>query len=208
MSRDPDEDGFLSRWSRRKRAGEEQDPPGEPSVQAAATPEDAPSDEEALSDEEILAKYNLPDPDTLQPGDDYSAFLRAPIPRHLQQVALRKLWLSNPVFGVLDGLNEYDGDYTGGGVAPGVLKTAYKVGRGFLSDQPEEEEAEAETTAPEPTEPLALEDAAKPVSKEITSVSEEEHMSEDVEPDGIDEEDAVPEGATKRRMAFRFSDTD
>ena len=30
------------------------------------------------------------------------------MPEHLKQAALRKLWLSNPVFANLDGLNDYD----------------------------------------------------------------------------------------------------
>ena len=44
------------------------------------------------------------------------------------------MWQSNPTLAVLDGLNDYDEDYTDAALAVEVLQTAYKVGRGFLTD--------------------------------------------------------------------------
>lgn len=66
------------------------------------------------------------------PGDDFRAFLQTAVPDHLRRRALRRLWVSNPVLANLDGLNDYDGDFTGGSVAQGMLKTAYQVGRGIV----------------------------------------------------------------------------
>ena len=132
-------DGFLSRWSRRKQsAAAEPDDPDTASEDVAANAEEAaladtPADEE-LSDAEILEKYDLRDPDELGPGDDFSGFMRAAIPEHLRRRALRTLWRSNPVLANLDGLNDYDGDWTGGSVPAGQLKTAYRVGMGFVRD--------------------------------------------------------------------------
>jgi hypothetical protein len=45
---------------------------------------------------------------------------------------MRQLWRLNPVLANLDGLNDYDGDFTNAATdAPGV-KTAYQVGKGLL----------------------------------------------------------------------------
>ncbi|SFD47207.1 DUF3306 domain-containing protein [Roseivivax sediminis] len=83
------------------------------------------------TDEEILAEFGLPDPDDLRPGDRVVGFMRREIPERLRRRALRKLWGSNPVLACVDGLNDYDDDYTNAVTdAPGV-KTAYQVGRGL-----------------------------------------------------------------------------
>lgn len=216
MTDETDEDGFLSRWSRRKRRAVEAD------AEDTVAPESAEPEGEAdadLTDAEILAKYNLPDPETLLPGDDHAAFLRAPIPLHLQRVALRKLWRSNPVLAVLDGLNDYDTDFTGDTVAKGTLKTAYKVGRGFLKDLPETGEepvsvAETEATAvPETSlgpEEAGEDDASGETEETPASATGQgaDAVSDALDPDMDTQGDDVPATATRRRMAFRFSDKD
>ena len=50
------------------------------------------------------------------------------VPTELRNRALRKLWRVNPVFGHLDGLNDYDGDFTDAATVVKGLKTLYKVG--------------------------------------------------------------------------------
>ena len=102
------DDDFLSRWSRRKRlvADEEAiEVAAEPAVEPAREPE---TDEE---EEALLAKLNLPDPESLKPGDDFSAFMADGVPQFLRKRALRVLWRSNPVLANLDGLNDYDDDF-------------------------------------------------------------------------------------------------
>src|SRR6185436_332360 len=51
--------------------------------------------------------------------------------------ALRKLWASDPIFSQIEPFQEYAGDFTDAAVAvpAGTLKTAYRVGKGFLSDE-------------------------------------------------------------------------
>lgn len=140
MARPPadDDEGFLSRWSRRKQQVRETEPELEseerPAESAAADPDDP---NRPLTPEEVEA---LPDPDTLEPGADFKRFLREGVPEELKRRALRRLWRSNPVFGVLDGLNDYDLDYTDAATVVANLRTAFKVGRGIVL--PEEEEAE------------------------------------------------------------------
>ena len=208
MTTDPEEDGFLSRWSRRKRSGEgDTEDAAEEPAEEPVVPE--VSDDAPLSDDEILAKYNLPDPDTLEPGDDYGAYLKAPLPIHLQRRALRLLWKSNPVLANLDGLNDYDTDFTGDTVPLGQLKTAYKVGQGYLKHIAHMQDSEAgkEPVAEDAEEALAKVDLPEEADPEPEMNPEDLALMEDApskveEPEGDTEDTAAL--PTKRRMAFRF----
>ena len=139
-----EEANFLSRWARRKAEVQESE-----AAQAAAAQETAERDrpeepddrDRPVTEEEIAA---LPDPDSLEHGADFKPFLRPGIPQALRQRALRRIWRVNPAIGFLDGMNEYDLDYTDAATVVDNLKTAYQVGRGFVIPE-EEEEAPAET---------------------------------------------------------------
>lgn len=90
------------------------------------------SDAAEKTDEDLLAELDLPDPDSLVMGDDLTAFMRKEVPERLRRRALRRFWRTNPVLACLDGLNDYDGDFTNAATdAPGVA-TAYRVGKGML----------------------------------------------------------------------------
>lgn len=169
-------------WSRR-RAGVKAEAEAGARAQAVAPPEDT------RSDAEILAELDLPDPDTLVSGDDVVAFMARAVPEHLRRRALRRLWRLNPVLANLDGLNDYDGDFTTGSVPTGMLQTSYQVGKGLrahieaLAAQTEET-PEAEVTVEE--EPLVMaETVAEPVP-EAPAASDTE------------------EAPRPRRMAFTF----
>jgi hypothetical protein len=54
---------------------------------------------------------NLPSIETLTAQSDYTLFLKPNVPAEMQRRALRKLWLSDPIFAYRDGLS-YDEDYT------------------------------------------------------------------------------------------------
>ena len=143
--RDPE--GFLSRWSRRKLSEAEQPHEGAASPAEfgpAPMPEDAAPQEEldSLSDAEVLEKLKLPDPDEMKAGDDFSVFMDGAVPTRLRNRALRKLWLSNTTLANLDELVDYGEDFTDAATVVENLQTAYKVGRGFLTDDPPEEEAQ------------------------------------------------------------------
>ena len=105
---------------------------------------------EEKSDEEILEELGLPDPDTLEPGQDVTGFMQKAVPERLRQRALRKLWRLNPVLANLDGLCDYNDDFTNAATdAPGVA-TAYRVGKGLLRHiEALEEQAKAERLAAE-----------------------------------------------------------
>ncbi len=136
------DDGFLSRWSRRKRDPEREPDPTVESDEAkpgrAAIPQDIPEGDEEAGDPEVIAK--LPDIESLDEGSDFTPFMAEGVPEILRRRALRKLWRLNPVFAHLDGLAEYDEDFTIAANLLSEVKTVYKVGRGMV-----EREAPRET---------------------------------------------------------------
>ena len=94
-------------WSRR-RAGVAEEVAAE---EAGALAQEHAALEE-MSDAELLATFDLPDPETMKMGDDFSVFMSKAIPDRLRRMALRKLWVSNPVLANVDSLVDYGEDYT------------------------------------------------------------------------------------------------
>ena len=181
-----DEEDFLSRWSRRKRSVAEEAPAVEADAAQATGSVDEPETEE--DEAVLLERLGLPVPETLKEGDDFSGFMQTGVPQFLRKRALRVLWRSNPVLANLDGLNDYDEDFTSPELTQKVLATGYQVGRGFVRqvledtdpERPEVEEAETEIA-------LAKED---PVAGE-----------EEIRARAEDEND-LPEPRRPRRMQF------
>ncbi len=161
----------LQRWSRRKtETGKKTEPAPPPSVESGPSQEEQElAINEALPEHDVLEKYGLPDPDAIELGTDITGFMRKEIPELLRRKALRSLWKSNPVLAVLDGLNDYDEDFTDAATATGAVKTLYKVGQGLIdrtekageqvdkiTREPSTEQPEAPVTTvpPEPTETI------------------------------------------------------
>lgn len=118
-------------WSRRKaKVLEEQHEEARAAEQCEVAEREAAL--EKKSDEEVLQELGLPDPDTLQPGDNVKAFMAEAVPDRIRRRALRKLWLSNPALANLDGLLDYGEDFTNGATVVENLQTAYQVGKGML----------------------------------------------------------------------------
>lgn len=196
-----DDDDFLARWSRRKRApapAAAQAPAPAPAPQNA---EPAPASEIAEPDTaeaeaELLARLNLPVPESLTEGDDFSAFMRDGVPAFLRKRALRVLWRSNPVLANLDGLNDYDDDFTSPELTQKVLATAYKVGRGILR---EVTEVTPEDTPDDTAEPAVEPSPPEPVERRENTVAQ----TEIIEPAdlALTDKDDVP-AARPRRMRF------
>ena len=199
---DRDDENFVSRWSRRKRAGgaapvvakpaaetaaeapaEAEPRRGPPLPHAARPPHDAvadaptPAPDDAVADAPTPAPDDadpeLPDIDSLDKDSDYTVFMRDGVPEHLRRLALRKLWRMGPVHSIIDGLDDYDDDFTKlftDAVTKNV-KSAFRVGRGFATDDETSETAEdaaedaeaAETPEDaEATEDAVDDDAASP----------------------------------------------
>ncbi len=146
-------ESFLARWSRRKRGKQPQEhgqqsaapdaparePQAGPSATAEATaPQDAPLPED-------LRDFS---PETLDVDSaDFSRFLKEDVPEHIRRAALRKLWESDETLANLDGLNDYDEDFT----PAGVLQAA----RDFLGRV-------ADTTQEKSAQALAREESTQP----------------------------------------------
>ena len=189
------DDGFLSRWSKRKLA----EPEPEPEV--VAEPEVAG---EEKTDEEILEELGLPDPDELKEGDDFSGFMKGAVPTRLRNRALRKLWLTNPVLANLDEMVDYGEDFTDAATVVENLQTAYQVGKGWLPDEPEEADSPQQAAEPDDTADDALPQdkipEAEPVPGEIEA---EETVAFAPEPH-VAAERAEETAPAPRRMRFRF----
>lgn len=192
-------------WSRRKAA-----------VRAEAKSEDLRHEDEARaaeqekleakSDEELLKELDLPDPDTLGEGDDFTPFMSRAVPDRLRRRALKRLWLSNPALANVDGLIEYGEDYTDAATVVDGLVSAYQVGKGMLAHI--EEMARQEEEVPE------VEAEKAEVESDTLELLEVEqaHQSEEKSPEYVDlaTEESLPDdgGApiimASRRMRFTF----
>ncbi len=149
------EDPFLARWSRRKRSPRRDRPAPDAKPErhdsdavTAAPAEDTPPDKiaEPGAAEPETAAEELPDIDSLDKTSDFSVFLKEGVPEAIRRKALRRLWRLDPVLANLDGLNDYDEDFSVAGLVAGHLKTIYKVGKGYLD---EDEAPAAETPGDE-----------------------------------------------------------
>jgi len=122
---------FLKRWSRLKSDDEAGELAG---AEAAGGGEVETALAESESEVAAIDPADLPDIESLDKDSDYSVFMQEGVPDALRSLALRKLFMSNPIFSVLDGLNDYDEDYSMLGIVAQKVATAYKPGRGFLED--------------------------------------------------------------------------
>jgi hypothetical protein len=126
-----EKEGFLSRWSRRKRATEEAEA-------AAAAPADLPPPPDAAPDappEEVQAApvaraacpipdvpeidpATLPSVESLTAESDFSLFLRPGVPTLLRNAALRRMWSLDPAIRDYIGPVDYQWDFNTPGGLP------------------------------------------------------------------------------------------
>lgn len=147
-------------WARRK-AGVAAEAEAEVAHDVAEQDAVALAETEAKNDADILADLDLPDPDTLEMGDEISGFMSKAVPDRLRRRALRQFWRLNPILANVDGLVDYGEDFTDAACVIENMQTTYQVGKGMLYHVQEMErqaaaaaEAEAEAEAnPEVEEP-------------------------------------------------------
>ena len=200
-------------WARRKAAVEaEAEADARAEEQAQIADEHARLD--AKSDAEILAELDLPDPDTLKPGDNVQAFMAQAVPDRLRRRALRQLFKLNPVLANVDGLVDYGEDFTDAALVVENMQTAYQVGKGMLKHVEEmARQAEAKAKAAESAAD-EIEDA--PSDEPVALAATEDAAPETPAPDADAPHDA-PEPQTqenesdthfaavpRRRMRFAY----
>ncbi|WP_288365827.1 DUF3306 domain-containing protein [uncultured Marinobacter sp.] len=192
----------LQRWARKKaEAGKQVEQPAPPAVEPEPAPEEHEfAVNESLPENELLEKYGLPDPENIQLGTDITGFMRKEIPEFLRRKALRGLWKSNPVLAVLDGLNDYDEDYTLASTAGQTVTSLYKVGEGLVdkarkaADVVEDQSIEQVrlstdesdstiTQEPEPDDTLEPEDMATPTEPPEQQLAQQETSQPEEQPE-------------------------
>ena len=139
-----EEDGFLSRWSRRKAQVRDgiapveldtpvpviAEPPAQPSaVIPAAPPEALVAPEAALP--------TMDDVSRLTRTSDFSAYLAHGVDENVKRAAMKKLF-SDPRYNVMDGLDVYIDDYTKTTPIPPALlrKMAQATALKLFDDEP------------------------------------------------------------------------
>ena len=184
-------------------------------VAAEAEAEQAAIDAEALAqehqalekktDEDLLLELDLPDPDTMKMGDDFSAFMSKAVPDRLRRRALRTLWRSNPVLANVDMLVDYGEDFTDKATVVENMQTAYQIGKGMLKHVEEmARQAEERENPPEPEadEPDVEDEGEVLVAEAQDALPDEPATFVEVDTE-LDLEDAAPVAPTLRRMKFR-----
>ncbi|PWC29989.1 DUF3306 domain-containing protein [Teichococcus aestuarii] len=153
-------EGFLSRWSRRKRGVEPEAAPEPPAPGRAAPMPAAPSavppaafpavgpDPAAAAD--AFDPASLPPLESLGPESDFTAFLKPNVPALLRQAALRRMWSLDPGIRDFVGPADYAWDFNAADGVPGFSPELGGNLRKLLAQaigappEPEEDEAAAE----------------------------------------------------------------
>src|SRR5690606_32839286 len=95
-----DEEGFLARWSRRKRAAEsdtrdETNAAETPKVETTAPPA-AGDESEVGAAEAAVDPASLPPIESIGPESDIREYLKTGVPAELTRAALRRAWSADP----------------------------------------------------------------------------------------------------------------
>jgi Protein of unknown function (DUF3306) len=111
-------EGFLARWSRRKRLAAAPAPAAPDPVTPAKPPETLPLLPERAQ-EAAIAMQQLPPIESLDAGSDITPFLAPGVPVGLTRQALRRAWMADPTVRDFIGLSENAWDFTAAGGVPG-----------------------------------------------------------------------------------------
>ena len=226
------DDSFLSRWSARKtqiaRGELVADEKPALSVKEVNEGELDTGEEAKLSDQELLEKFELPDPEDLADESDLTQFLDGDLPERLRQMALRRLWRLNPLFGHVCDMVEYGEDYTDAATVMEGMQTAYQVGQGYKkkaqdadeaaesetpdteaaeSEIPDAEAAESETPDTEAAESETVNSEAAESETLNSEAAESETLNSEVETEQLDDKtlDEYDDGAVFKDNAIGIS---
>jgi hypothetical protein len=135
------DEGFLARWSRRKAESHLRSGSVEPTPPLASAPDlNTP---ERSSDEPTTDL----DCTSLEFSSDFSRFVCDGISTTVQTAALRRLWLTSPLFNTSDGLDVYRADYVRASPLADIPEAASRALHMIAGEQ---------STADRPAPPLAV----------------------------------------------------
>ena len=167
-------EGFLGRWSERKRAVAAGQPVVEPEVQVDAAPPAAPA--RPLADpgprasvaappEPAPAPLTLADTQALTPQSDFKPFVAPHVSPEVKNAAMKKLF-ADPHFNVMDGMDIYIDDYSKPDPLPASMLRQMASAKflGLFDAEPDEQNVPPEAVNPESSAPeiLAIEQAQTP----------------------------------------------
>lgn len=144
-------EGFLARWSRRKRGVAEEEPrpgaQGEP-VPPAEAPATAAPPSPGPAPEPAFDPASLPPLESLDAASDFRPFLRPEVPALLRQAALRRMWSLDPGIRDFVGPADYAWDFNAPDGVPGFGPELFGDVKRLLAQaigaplEPEEKEEE------------------------------------------------------------------
>ena len=145
---------FLSRWSRLKRTGDQAVRSRAAPVlaeQRAALDTSSGTEPPAEADGGAATALDLPTIESLDKNSDFSQFMQQGVPEELRRLALRKLWRISP--GVIDGLDDYDEDYSLIEMVLDKASDVAKVAKDMPGGQAEKTSATGDAAAPDQSPP-------------------------------------------------------
>jgi hypothetical protein len=162
MAEAEDREGFLARWSRRKRAARAGIAVPEPQPAEPLPAQDQPA--AAPEPEEPLDLSTLPKLEDLTPDSDITVFLRKGVPVSLRNAALRRIWSLDPAIRDYVGPVDYGWDWnTAGGVPDYVAE---------LGETPEIRELVARMLSPSPARSEAERPAEQPPEQKVVRLEQ------------------------------------
>ena len=193
------EQGFLSRWSRRKTQVRRGQKPQAPTELNEQTPGAVSAKAEQVVKQDA-SDADLPSIDQLNENSDYSAFMSPKVSEHLRLTALRKLF-HTPQFNVIDPVDQFALDWNGftplGSIVTHDMVAAMEREAAKLGEKAREKLLNANDT-----------DAAREVGKAedaqgAISLSQDTALGPVVEPAGANTHKPQPENPTTTGAAAK-----
>ena len=174
------DDGFLSRWSQRKREAKAKEQEALPAETPAAEPTAQPEEEFDLS--------SLPDLDSLSADTDISLFMQKGVPEALRNAALRKMWVLDPsIRNYVGEALDYAWDWNAPGGVPGsggeITEQALAFARTLFSQNPTHKDVNEDGE----TEQMNIAAPASPPEQAITSAETKEEQAPPAEQQELSE---------------------
>jgi Protein of unknown function (DUF3306) len=209
-----DQEGFLTRWSRRKRkAGEQVDKqPAEaaddaPMLEGDASTADAPATADTGAAATGVAKAeavavdldSLPSIESITSATDIRAFLAPGIPPQLARAALRRAWVVDPTIRDFVGLSENAWDFNSPDTVPGFGSSIPAADvRRMMANLLSEDPQGSEDPSPNEGESLTEREVSPPPDTQPAAVAANDAEVVDEEsppPDAADDDAAVQKEA-------------
>jgi len=175
-----DDDPFLSRWARRKRAvraGADPDAvggeaAGVKTALASTAPADGTLPEAGEDDQpEALTDEDMPSVETINEDTDMSGFFSPKVTQAVKKAALKKFFHS-PLFNIVDGLDDYDDDFRNfealGDIITSDMRTQMDREAARVREAAEKEAENSEPAGPEEVSAEGVDEAHE--DDEVTEV--------------------------------------